>query len=153
MTLADDLADAVCGGALEQAAALLQAGADARAHTRRHPELWSVYFDSDAPLLHLAALRGNAAMVKLLLEHGAPLDERPSQERSYQTHDDTYEVPGWSALMLAASYGFLDVARVLVAAGADLDATDASHDSALKMASRASRRRQPHSRRARSGGE
>lgn len=63
----------------------------------------------DAPRLGLTGdLSGTAAMARLLLEAGAPVDGDPGDD----------ETP----LMTAASYGDADVARVLIDSGAQLDA-------------------------------
>lgn len=121
--MADELAAAVLRGAVEEARALLEAGADVKACAPQYPDVWNYSFDfRPAPLLHVAALMGNAPMVKLLLEHGAEVNEHPMIEHHYQTHDDSYEVAGDSALTMAARLGFLEVVKVLVEGGADLAA-------------------------------
>lgn len=130
--MARELADAVLRGAVDEAKALLAAGADPRVPAPQYPELWNLRFDyRPAPLLHLAALTGNVEMVRLLLAHGVDINERPSIERSYQTHDDTWETAGDSALRMAVDYGFLVLADALLEAGAALDE---STEQALKRA-------------------
>ncbi|UTI63917.1 ankyrin repeat domain-containing protein [Paraconexibacter antarcticus] len=63
----------------------------------------------DAPRLGLSGpLEGTGEMAKLLLDAGAPVNGNPGES----------ETP----LMTAASYGDADVAKVLIAAGADVDA-------------------------------
>ena len=61
-------------------------------------------------------LPGTGAVAKVLLDAGAPLNGDP----------DDSETP----LMTAASYGDADVARVLIEAGADLEATAAGESPA-----------------------
>ena len=120
-TMSDELAAAVLAGDLDRCRALLEGGADPRVATRSYPGAWMTYFDvGGAPLLHLAALTGNPAMVQLLIARGVDLDQTPTLESSYQTHDDTYEVRGHTAVSLAVNHGFVDVVRVLVEAGAEL---------------------------------
>ena len=46
---------------------------------------------------------------------------------------------GWTALMIAAMHGHLEVVRFLVGAGARLDTQTSSGDTALTLASRAER--------------
>ena len=119
--MADELAAAVLRGAVDEARALLAAGANARDASKHYPRQWSLLFGGGAaPLLNLAALLGSAAMVKLLLEHGADVNEHPLLEHRCLAYDDTFSVAGDSALTMAAGAGFLDVVRVLVQAGADL---------------------------------
>lgn len=63
----------------------------------------------DAPRLGLTGpLEGTGEMAQLLLDSGAPVNGNPGES----------ETP----LITAASYGDADVAKVLIAAGADLDA-------------------------------
>jgi hypothetical protein len=120
--MSQELAAAVLRGAVDEARALLQGGADVKTHADDYPWEWNLYFDTrPAPLLHLAALAGNVPMVKLLLEHGAPIDERPRIEIHYQTHDDSDWASGASALGMAVDRGFLAVADLLLEAGAKLD--------------------------------
>ena len=135
--MSNELTAAVLKGEISEARALLVAGADPKIPVGGYPPIWEVVFDwGHAPLLHLATLTGNAPMVRLLLEHGVDVNERPSFTRHYQTHDDTYEVPGQSALELAVSKGFLVVADVLLEAGARLDDETAKD---LKRAQRAAK--------------
>jgi len=67
----------------------------------------------DAALLH-AAEEGDADAVALALRAGAGLETRDARRRT--------------ALMLAATHDHVDVARLLVAVGADPDALDDRHD-------------------------
>ena len=82
---------------------------------------WCDHRHGAAPLSYMAMLRfdagrhglggplaGTAEMAALLLKAGAPVDGKPGDR----------ETP----LMTAASYGDADVARVLIDAGAELDA-------------------------------
>lgn len=116
------LADAVLRGDVTDARALLAGGADVKSRVEGYPPEWSILFDyRPAPLLHVATLRGNVELVRLLLEHGAEVDERPDIERSYQTHDDTFFEPGDSALELAVRRRHLVVVDALLSAGARAD--------------------------------
>lgn len=85
---------------------------------------WCDHPNGAAPLNYIAMLRfdaqrlglprdlsGTGAVAKALLDAGAPVDGHPGES----------ETP----LMTAASYGDAEVARVLIEAGADLDATAA----------------------------
>ena len=96
-----------------------------------HPELavrrmthWCDHPEGASPLGYVAMMRfdtsrgvwrdvpGTGALARALLDAGAPVDGDPADA----------ETP----LMTAASYGDAEVARVLVEAGADLDATAAA---------------------------
>lgn len=68
--------------------------------------------------LHLMAKRGDAAAVKWLLEHGADVNEL----------SDHYDATV-TALHMAAWGGHVDVAKVLLDAGADPRIKDTKHDS------------------------
>src|SRR5262245_56578628 len=83
------------------AAALLAAGATASAAS---PE-------GETPL-HIATRRGDAAMVQMLLEHGADIHAR--LHSSNQNHHDR------TVLMDGAIGKNLDVVKLLIAGGADL---------------------------------
>ena len=65
-------------------------------------------------------------MVQLLVAHGVDVNERPSITKHYQTHDDTYEVPGYSPVELAVNHGFPVVVDALLQAGATLTPETAS---------------------------
>lgn len=75
-----------------------------------------------APILLIAASEGMTAMVNLLLEFGADIENTNSQ--------------GSTALILAAAKGHYDVVRQLVASGASLGHTDHSKRCALVHAAR-----------------
>jgi uncharacterized glyoxalase superfamily protein PhnB len=68
-----------------------------------------------APLLHLAAERGHADCVKLLLQCGFDVHKRDRADKA-------------TALHWAAAGGHLDVARQLLAAGADIDGAGDAHE-------------------------
>ena len=70
--------------------------------------------------LHQAAKAGDAVEVEHLLADGAALDERDGQ--------------GVTALGMAVGYNRLPVARILVAAGADIMLTDDRGNTALHYA-------------------
>ncbi|KFZ10879.1 hypothetical protein V502_07874 [Pseudogymnoascus sp. VKM F-4520 (FW-2644)] len=91
---------------------LLAFGADARFKT----------VDTERTLLAITTIDGNLPMVKLLLEYHADLDDQ-----------DTY---GWTPIGHAAFKGFVDICRVLIDAGANLDLL-VSGKTALTEAARA----------------
>jgi ankyrin repeat protein len=100
--LADALVYAACNGRLEAVDWLLDRGADPDAHPYQETAL-------------LAAVRnGHADVVQRLLERGADVNAR----------GDWASMTQLTALHHAASVSRLDMARLLVAAGADLEATD-----------------------------
>lgn len=91
---------------------LLAFGADSRFKT----------IDTERTLLAITTIDGNLSMVKLLLEYHADLDD-----------PDTY---GWTPIGHAAFKGFVDICRVLIDAGANLDLL-VSGKTALTEAARA----------------
>ena len=93
------------------ARALLAHGAD--------PELCN---DRGQTPLAAAAFKGDLAMVRLLLQHGANVNVNG-------TGPD-----GKTALMMAAMFNRTDIVELLIAQGADPDARDASGMSALDAA-------------------
>eukprot|EP00803_Ostreobium_quekettii_P007331 evm.model.scf_1535.3 EVM.evm.TU.scf_1535.3 scf_1535:22230-35004(+) len=92
--------------------ALIDKGADVNAHTCASPSM---------PLLHVAARLGHVGMVDSLLRRGAVL-ESLSEER------------GQTALHAAASEGHLEVARLLVAQGLDVDVRSGIGETPLLVA-------------------
>ncbi|ELR02697.1 hypothetical protein VC83_08432 [Pseudogymnoascus destructans] len=91
---------------------LLAFGADARFKT----------VDTERTVLAITTIDGNLSMVKLLIEYHADLDDA-----------DTY---GWTPIGHAAFKGFIDICRVLIDAGANLDLL-VSGKTALTEAARA----------------
>src|SRR3970282_2685795 len=69
--------------------------------------------------LMLAALRGHADIVEMLLAHGAEVNQS-----------------GWTPLMYAAANSHLDIARKLISRGAKVDAAAENGTTALMMAAR-----------------
>lgn len=69
--------------------------------------------------LMMAAIKGHAPSVKLLLERGARVDS-----------------DGWTALHYAASGGHAEVARILILRGANLDARSANGTTPVMLAAR-----------------
>ena len=69
--------------------------------------------------LMLAALKGNAGVVEVLIKGGAPLDHE-----------------GWTPLMYAAFEGHLDIVERLLVAGADVNALAPNRANALMLAAR-----------------
>jgi ankyrin repeat protein len=74
-----------------------------------------------ATVLHVAASRGEDAMVRMLLEAGAEVDAVTSGKKM-------------TPLLYAAESGYLAVVQRLVAAGARLDVRDAKGRTALALA-------------------
>lgn len=91
-----------------------------------------------------AASRGNGKAVAALLEHGADAEARSEVRRQYvksEKEQDSHpaykywiEEGGSTALIMATRSGDLDSVRLLVEAGADIEATDAFGTSPLIMA-------------------
>lgn len=114
---------------LEAAQLLLKHGADVNAQEQwkgQNAVIW-------------AAAQSQPAMLKLLLEAGGDPDSRSminprtrqiSQERRFQWRP----AGGMTALMYAAREGCLECARLLVEAGADIDAGDAENVTPLLAA-------------------
>lgn len=104
--------------------------------------------------LAAAAYNGHTDVVKLLLENGAEVDARDVQGNTPLIHASGGEYPetvqalleagaavdaidsgeGFSALMMAASFGNIEVVNVLLEAGADAKKTDVDGDTALTFA-------------------
>ncbi len=74
------------------------------------------------PALYYAAGSGNSEIVKLLVEHGANVNEQPEGEET--------------ALMVSTVHGYADIAKLLLAAGANVNARDKSGATALTDAAR-----------------
>jgi ankyrin repeat protein len=70
--------------------------------------------------LHAAAAGRHWELVKLLIEHGAPVDAR--------------QHGGWAPLHAAAQNGDLEIARILVDAGADVQARATNNQTPLDLA-------------------
>jgi ankyrin repeat protein len=98
-------------GAADAARALLNKGA--------LPSARSTNAMQNLPL-HAAAAGRHASLVKLLIEHGSPVDAR--------------QHGGWTALHAAAQNGDLAMAEILVSAGADVSARAENHQCALDLA-------------------
>lgn len=95
--LTEDLIDAACEGDVEAVARTVKAGADVNAR-------WC-----GATALHLAAEHGHENVVQFLLDH--------------QRDVDALDAEGDTPLIWAAAAGSTDVARLLIARGADLERT------------------------------
>ena len=98
-------------GAEDDARALLNKGASASARSTNAMQ--------NLPL-HAAAAGRHAAIVKLLIDHGAPVDAR--------------QHGGWTALHSAAQNGDVAMAETLVSAGADVSARAENNQCALDLA-------------------
>ena len=103
------------GGVMDLAATLSLADWDtAERLVRENPRL----LELAAGVLHLMAKRGDAAVVRWLLDHGADPNGR-------WAHWDAEVTP----LHLAAQQGHAEVVRLLLAAGGDPRIRDSKHDS------------------------
>jgi ankyrin repeat protein len=144
---ADDLFDAVNKGDVVQARKLLDGGANVNGRG-----------EDDQTPLHRAAIARNPEMVALLLARGADVKARTKQAGFTALHRTVLtDVPeivaqllaggadpdgGWSAKALrpnatplwwAARNGYVDVARLLLAKGANVNARDRGNDEAPLM--------------------
>lgn len=118
-----------------KATALLEAGLDPNARVSGFPWGFNVFPAGDeAPLLAVAAAVGSVELVLLLLGRGAKVEAQVSRERNYQTHDDSFTVWDATALHTAAKEGHSGVVRVLLAAGAPLEARDDMGQTPLAVA-------------------
>jgi len=126
LAAADGLHDAAKAGDIEYVRALVDAGVDVDAKA------------IGVTALLLAAYRGHAEVVALLIEAGADVDAkderglmwlftRDGRDRLRDNRDRT-------ALMLAAREGHLEIAKLLIEAGADVDARDEHDRTALMYA-------------------
>jgi ankyrin repeat protein len=107
-----DLFDAVRTGDAEKVKALLQADL----------KLAEARTEDGSTALHLAALEGQAAVVRLLLANGAQVNARGLREET-PLHMATYD-------------GHREVAEVLLASQADLDARNTAGETPLHLAAR-----------------
>ena len=116
---------------------LLQAAKDGdagqvRALIARHPQLVSARLPSGESPLMAALYRGHATVVAALVELGVELDVFAAAAISHLSAlQDTLKPPGavsgyaydgWTPLHLAAFFGQLEAARILLDAGADFGA-------------------------------
>jgi len=102
-------------------------------------------------VLQIAALRGNLEMIELLLDAGADFDVRTFHYAIKGSGDNVDIVqafidrgadvsgrddgtPGHSPLMHAAEHGHLEIGKLLLANGADLEQVDDFNDPALNVA-------------------
>lgn len=108
---------AVEGGMLEVASLLADAGADLHSPYGR---VGCRSFGKKSTALHLATLRQDIRMVELLTERGAPIDAIGRD--------------GWTPLCLAARQGSVDVAKALIAAGANVFAPSGNGMAPLDIA-------------------
>jgi ankyrin repeat protein len=88
--------------------------------------------------LHAAALRGDAALVKALLDKGANPNATQTKGSPVRRFGSQWALAGsfngGTPLMVAAAYLETDVMRLLIGAGAKVDATVADGLSALQLA-------------------
>jgi ankyrin repeat protein len=117
---------AVHSGHDECASLLLQRGADPNSSRAGYTAL------------HAAVLRGSAGMVTTLLRRGARVDSRIAHGTTTIRAGRGFVLPetlvGGTPLLLAAKFLELDIARQLVAAGADPRAALADRTTALMLA-------------------
>lgn len=107
--------------------------------------------ENGATALHIAAYRGNIEMVRLLLESGATFEigvfhiaiaqskDQPEIVQLFIEHgadlNQKAEIGnGHTALMYAAEFGHVEVGKLLLANGADINAVDNYNDPALNVA-------------------
>jgi ankyrin repeat protein len=111
---------AVCCGAVQCAEVLIQAGADVN-----HID------DRGKPCLHEAIIEGHVDLVKLLLEHGAiaVINSVLPIQCLHGVQCCTHA----TALMMCAD---VSIAKLLLAAGADVHVTDNTGDTCLHVATR-----------------
>ena len=161
---ATPLWSAAMNGSATMVGALLEAGADPNAPLLSgetpvmtaartgDPEVLELLLDAGGDpdargtrgqtALMWAVAQGHEAALRVLLEHGADVDLRTdtwSQAMAVPPHSDPanqQNVPhgGYTALLFAARVGELESARLLIAAGADVDAVDAWGVSAMTLA-------------------
>jgi 26S proteasome non-ATPase regulatory subunit 10 len=147
----DELLRAVEEGDLQRADALLREG------TSPHEDSWGL------SLLDDALSRRDERMARLLIEHGARIDERDSRgqtrlHRAARQADDSEAVTllirlgldvnatdrdGWTPLHHAAAHGYGNVIAVLLTAGADRDVQTAHEKRAADLAAANGYRRLP----------
>jgi ankyrin repeat protein len=107
--------------------------------------------DLGATPLGIAAFRGNAEMVRLLLDAGGTFEIAVFHTAISESEDDTEIVQvfldhgvdinkkadignGHTALMYAAEFGHIEVGKLLLENGADINAVDNFNDPALNVA-------------------
>ncbi|MGE3875940.1 MAG: ankyrin repeat domain-containing protein [Parvibaculaceae bacterium] len=130
----DHLADAVNADDVARAIELIAAGEDVNGH------------DLFGTPLHWAAAKGRLAIAVILIDRGADLEASGEPEEARPLHTaalngqaemaafliargarvDARDAAGRTALMIAGSFAQPDVARILLAAGADPNAEDAT---------------------------
>ncbi len=103
------------------------------------------------PVLKIASIRGNAEMVKLLLNSGAKFDVTAFHlaitnardnvdivqvfiEHGADVNQPADGLPAHTPLMFAAEFGHVEIGRLLLEKGADIDKLDAFGDPALNVA-------------------
>jgi Protein kinase domain/Ankyrin repeats (many copies) len=111
-----------CVDDVEAAKLLLQHGANPNAQ------------EKGESILYKAALKdGNPALVKLLVEYGADVNQRAYSGRRFDNSDRPITAP---LLFIVLDRRASDVARVLINAGADINAGDDSGETPLDVAVR-----------------
>jgi ankyrin repeat protein len=146
-----ELIEAVENDALERARTLLEEGCDAT----------SLDEEGRPPLFFLIKSNGSREMAELLIDHGADvhwrneegvslLDEAVERNRAdlvklFIEHGVdpgvTHRKSGMTAMMLAASFDYIDMMELLLEHGADLFAVDSFEMSASDYARRLGRKR------------
>jgi ankyrin repeat protein len=93
-------------------------------------------FDSPQNELLFAASHGDVAEVQRLLNGGAAVATNAADSKGKFNLVNTSSRDGFTPLIAAASQGQTAAVKVLIAAGANLDSLDSSHDTALLLAIR-----------------
>lgn len=97
-------------GHLDAVALLIEQNADVNAAASVKARAWSVHAPATWSAIHVAAQRGDAELVSLLLDRRANIDAKATR--------------GVRPLHVAAAHGRLEVGQLLIARGADLHAID-----------------------------
>lgn len=88
-------------------------------------------------LLHQAARDGDLNQAEMLLEVGADPADRTGEWIVDEVPEEGYYEPGWTALMLAARGGHVEVVRLLIGHGVSVDDVDHYGGSAVHSAAAA----------------
>jgi cytohesin len=121
------LLDAAKVGSVASAEKLLADGANIEARNREAPGTDRQWADEFTPLA-LAIARGDRAMVKMLLDHGADINAKTKPQDGFPGRD--------IVLWTAVAQGHTEIVRLLVDNGARVDVTGSSGMTPLMLAAR-----------------